>query len=253
MSARSSLSFALSVPWEGMLCASLAPSQALVRCSKLATANPAKHHFLANSVIERRRLRPGQALCCMTVRRAPQVAPDARYSMESGWPAGVNITGNDISAPFGGVLIGSGALSPARGPAQGAAQGEAEPPAVAAAGSLEAPAARPANASGVADVVVQGNRIAGAGSFAVLVTDADGVRVADNQVQALAGCGAGPAVGAGAYARASGPALYADRSSNVTFARNALAQGAPACHSGAAGVAALAGASGNTTGVAILT
>lgn len=169
--------------------------------------------------------------------------------MESGWPAGVNITGNDISAPFGGVLIGSGALSPARGPAQGAAQGLVGFPAVAAAGSLEAPAARPANATGVTDVVVQGNRIAGAGSFAVLVTDADGVTVSGNRVQAAAGCGAGPAVGAGAYARVRGPALYADRSSNVTFAGNALAQAAPACHPGAAGVAALAGAGANTTGI----
>ena len=194
----------------------------------------------------------------MTAGRASQVAPDARYSMESGWPTGVNITGNDISAPFGGVLIGSGALSPARGPAQGPAQDEAEPPAVAAAGSLEAPADRPANATGVTNVVVQGNRIAGAGSFAVLITDADGVRVADNQVQAAAGCGAGPARGAGAYAGVRGPVLYADRSSNVTFAGNALAQGlAPspspaACHPGAAGVAALVGAGANTTGIATL-
>ena len=169
--------------------------------------------------------------------------------MESGWPAGVNITGNEISAPFGGILIGSGALSPAQGAAQGPAQGLAGFPAVAAAGSLEAPAARPANATGVSDVVVQGNRIAGAGSFAVLVTDADGVTVSGNQVQAGAGCGVGPAVGAGAYARVQGPALYADRSSNVTFAGNALAPGATTCHPGAAGVA-LVGAGANTTGIA---
>ena len=192
--------------------------------------------------------------CCMTARHAPQVAPDARYSMESGWPVGVNITDNDISAPFGGVLVGSGALSPTQGPGQGSgrgsAQGVAGSPAGVAADALEVPTARPANATGVADVVVQGNRIAGAGTFAVLVTDADGVHVSGNRVEALAGCGAGPAVGAGAYARVRGPALYADRSSNVTFAENVLAPGA-ACTAGAAGVA-LAGAGANTTGVAIL-
>ncbi|KAK9819182.1 hypothetical protein WJX81_004272, partial [Elliptochloris bilobata] len=57
-----------------------------------------------------------------------------------------------------------------------------------------APSARPANATGVADVRIEDNRIAGADTFAVLVTDADRVQVSRNQVEALAGCGKGAAV-----------------------------------------------------------
>ena len=168
-----------------------------------------------------------------------QVAPDTRYASESGWPAGVRILNNEVFAPYGGILVGDGELASPDAAARpmnstlGAAGG-----------------ARPANATGVTDVVIEGNSIAGTGTFAVLITDADGVVVQRNRVQSSGSCGAGAVVGAGSYARALGPALYVDRASNVTFVGNSVVRGA-ACAAGAAG-AALAAAGANTTGIRLL-
>ena len=171
-----------------------------------------------------------------------QVAPDTRYAAESGWPAGVRILNNEVFAPYGGILVGDGELASPDAAAQtvnstlGAVGG-----------------ARPANATGVTDVVIEGNSIAGAGTFAMLITDADGVVVQRNRVQSSGGCGAGAVVGAGSYARALGPALYVDRASNVTFMGNSVVRGV-ACAAGTAGAggAALAAAGANTTGVRLL-
>ena len=187
----------------------------------------------------------GSCLHDVKVLVSVQVAPDTRYASESGWPAGVRILNNEVFAPYGGILVGDGELASPDAAAQtvnsilGAVGG-----------------ARPGNATGVTDVVIEGNSIAGASTFAVLITDADGVVVQRNRVRSSGGCvvpypsGTGAVVGAGSYARALGPALYVDRASNVTFVGNSVVRRA-ACAAGAAG-AALAAAGANTTGIRLL-
>jgi hypothetical protein len=232
-----------------------------------------------------------------------QVAPDTEYGADSGWSDTVYIGGNEIRAPFGGILVGSGDLASGAPAAKSladvleraAAPAPDAPPVALAAGGAPAPGylgraqalsahgapmpgmllaapagapalealgaslsagagaparagARPANATGASNVLIAGNAISDAASFAVLVTDADEVLVRGNKVHAAA-CGAGRAVGLGAYARALGPAMFVDRASNITFMDNSFAAGA-ACAAGAA--AASVGRGTNTSSILII-